>query len=87
MTDRERYINARKEARRYKRKYLALKQAIENVKNDVGVYELDCDFAGGTEECRKCCDNIFGSFYRIMEKHLGEKEDAERRTDNSEGNA
>jgi len=30
MTDRERYINARKEARRYKRKYLKAMQTIQH---------------------------------------------------------
>ena len=40
MTDRERYINARKEARRYKRKYLALKNSKNELKQTVQDYLL-----------------------------------------------
>jgi len=77
MTDRERYINARKEARRYKRKYLALKQSIENIKCDVDVYAADCSLSisENDENCKRCNDAMFGSIRHIIEKHTkGEKE-------------
>lgn len=77
MTDRERYINARKEARRYKRKYIALKQAIENIKYDVDVYAADCSLSisENDENCKRCNDVMFGSIRHIIEKHTkGEKE-------------
>lgn len=40
MTDRERYINAKKEARRYKRKYLALKNSKNELKQTIQDYLL-----------------------------------------------
>lgn len=35
MTDRERLVKARKEAKRFKRKYLELKRAFDLVENDI----------------------------------------------------
>lgn len=40
MTDRERYIKARKEARRYQRKYLALRNSKEELKQTIQDYLL-----------------------------------------------
>lgn len=43
MTDRERYIKARKEARRYQRKYLALRNSKEELKQTIQDYLLKND--------------------------------------------
>lgn len=75
MTDRERLINARKEARRYKRKYLALKEAIENIKCDIDMYEADCklSLSGNDERCLRCSEITFGSVRNIIDKYTYEK--------------
>ena len=41
MTDRERLINARKEARRYKRKYLSVEQILDQINTAMYISGLD----------------------------------------------
>ena len=49
-------------------------QELESIKEEIGKYELDCRFAGGSEECEICNNNVFGSIYRIIDKHIKELE-------------
>ena len=69
MTDRERYIKARKEARRYQRKYAALKKAIADMKQDIRIYEADCNLAESDKNCIKCNKTVFDSVINIIDKH------------------
>ena len=45
---------------------------IEDIKADIGRYENDCMLIG-TSPCRKCVKNVFGSIYRIIDRHLGKE--------------
>ena len=38
-------------------------------------YESDCGYSvAGDGDCEKCNENVFGSIYRLWEKHMGGKE-------------
>jgi len=52
MTDRERAIKYRKEARRYKRKYFELKRATEQAGHWISHYDEDAK--EGWYECDRC---------------------------------
>ena len=45
---------------------IAMQRVLDTIKSEIQMYELDCRFAGGTPECEKCNDNVFGSIYRII---------------------
>lgn len=72
MTDRERLINARKEARRYKRKYLALKNSTKELKQTIQDYLLENElvirahyidsFSGFIIETQKLIDEHFDKY-------------------------
>ena len=49
-------------------------KAIEDIKADIAIYEADCRLAGGEDCCEECNNNVFGSIYRIIDKHISKKE-------------
>ena len=55
---------------------------IDDIIDDIKRYELDCRFAdiSQTDECTICNKNVFGSVYRIIEKHREEKTDENNNT-------
>lgn len=58
-----------------KEQNIAILRVLDSIKSEIGMYEADCRFAGGTAECEKCNDNVFGSIYRIIDKHIKEYEE------------
>ena len=47
---------------------------LEKIRAEIEQYEADCRLQGGTDECKKCNSNVFGSIYRIIDKYTAEKE-------------
>ena len=52
---------------------------IEAIKTDVIKFESDCEFAvaGDNEDCLKCVHGIFGTFYHIIDKHIGKENECD----------
>ena len=48
---------------------------LDKIRAEIAMYEADCRLQGGTDECEKCNSNVFGSIYRIIDKHKAESED------------
>ena len=70
MTNQEQYELICEKAKKYDR----LVGAIEKIRAEIEQYEADCRLQGGTDECKKCNSNVFGSIYRIIDKYTAEKE-------------
>lgn len=70
MTDKERAIKYRKEARRYKRKYGELILSIERIRADIGMYYADCSLTTKDANCRRCNDTVFNSVLHIIDRHM-----------------
>lgn len=51
---------------------------LDEIKAEIKMYEADCRLQGGTDECEKCNSNVFGSIYRIIDKHKAAVEPQER---------
>lgn len=73
MTDRERYVNARKEARRYQRKFLAVKKLLDERKDGKWVVEPDgtnamCSICGGSEDYPRYFCGWCGADMRVKEE-------------------
>lgn len=47
---------------------------LDKIRAEIEMYELDCRLQGGTHECEKCNDNVFGSIYQIIDKYKAESE-------------
>lgn len=69
MTDRERLINARKEARRYKRKYLALKESRKELKKTIQDYLLKNELYIRAHYVDSCSGFIIET-QRIIDEHF-----------------
>lgn len=52
----------------------AKSDVLNEIRDEIEMYEADCRLQGGTLECEKCNDNVFGSIYRIIDKY-NESED------------
>ena len=50
----------------------------EKIKEDLRRYEADCKFASDDSSCGICLDNIFGSFERMLDRHLTATKDTEK---------
>lgn len=47
-------------------------KAIEDIKAEIALYESDCMLScPNNDDCRDCNNNMFGSIYRIIDKHIG----------------
>ena len=46
-----------------------LDNVLDEIRAEIELYEADCRLQGGTDECEKCNSNVFGSIYRIIDKH------------------
>ena len=68
MSD-ERYAKARAEARRFRWKYLQLKQAVVLALTEIRAYEADCNLSSPDENCKACNKVTFDSIVRIIEKN------------------
>ena len=54
-------------------KYKSLSEELEDIKAEIGLYENDCMLAcPNNDDCRDCNNNMFGSIYRIIDKHIKE---------------
>ena len=70
MTDRERAIKYRKEARRYKRKYGELIRAVENIKAEIKAYKDSVDKAISEDELkREGMKLAYQDSINIIDKH------------------
>lgn len=54
-----------------------LDKVIEDIKKEIESYEADCILADDSKECKECDKVVFGTIYRIIEKHISGKETAE----------
>lgn len=48
---------------------MKVNEILDNIKNEIGMYECNCNLAVSDPVCRKCGDNVFGSVYQIIDKH------------------
>ena len=54
-------------------KQKSLEEELEKIKAEIKMYENDCMLAcPNNDDCRDCNDNMFGSIYRIIDKHIKE---------------
>ena len=65
------------EAHKMALKALEREPILDKIRAEIAMYEADCRLQGGTDECEKCNSNVFGSIYRIIDKHKAESEDKE----------
>ena len=50
-----------------------IKAELEDIKAEIKMYENDCMLScSNNDDCRDCNDNMFGSIYRIIDKHIKE---------------
>lgn len=47
---------------------------LNNIRAEIGIYKLDCMLTCDNKICRDCNNNMFGSIYRIIDKHIKEIE-------------
>ena len=47
-----------------------INETLNDIKSDIGRYELNCRLADGNEKCAKCNDNVFKSIYQIIDKYI-----------------
>ena len=52
-----------------------LSKVIEDIKQEIGRYELNCRFADNNKECAICNDNVFGTIYGIIDKHIRKEQE------------
>ena len=51
----------------------SLEEELEKIKAKIGLYENDCMLScPNNDDCRDCNNNMFGSIYRIIDKHISE---------------
>ena len=49
-----------------------LKWFMDAISEDISMYHMDCDLAEDDSTCLQCCENIFSSIEKIIEKRYKE---------------
>lgn len=57
-----------------KQKYIE-RDVLDKIRAEIEQYESDCLFADDSKECKECDKIVFGSIYRIIDKHKAESEE------------
>ena len=53
---------------------IPLDEVLDKIRAEIESYEADCILADDSKECKECDKIVFGSIYRIIDKHRKEQE-------------
>lgn len=56
-------------------------EVLDKIRADIESYEADCILADDSKECKECDKAVFGSIYRIIDKHMADKENVRSKND------